>query len=315
MSEHVNIETVHFSAFALRSIDIDHPGYQLLLASIKEKGQLVPISVREKGGIYEIIDGNHRFEAMQQLGRITILVKIHTLTDAEVLVHQIIQSRQYVPIRMHEYTLQLKRILSYAPTLTLTALSVKLKRTCGWIREHLNLLRITDPSIQAKINIGHICLANAYAIAKLPAMEQLDWIYRAEHYSPDEFVPLVTMRFKGLVTMRFKGLVLAARRPVSTVHDEITVSRDQHPHNKMLVNVDYDNIRMKGTPIAEPLIRRGWDHVAGRQAPYSYCRGDVLVLYTGRHWAIDHRRVQKLGNLSFTTAIEAMEFIEEYFDA
>ena len=55
-----------------------------LTASIKEKGVLQPLLVREKGdGIYEIIAGERRFRAAKRAGLATIPVAIMNLTDAE----------------------------------------------------------------------------------------------------------------------------------------------------------------------------------------------------------------------------------------
>ena len=64
--------------------NFDDEALEGLTASIKEKGVLQPLLVREKGeGVYEIIAGERRFRAAKRAGLATIPVAIMNLTDAE----------------------------------------------------------------------------------------------------------------------------------------------------------------------------------------------------------------------------------------
>ena len=64
--------------------NFDDEALEGLTASIKEKGVLQPLLVREKGeSQYEIIAGERRFRAAKRAGLATIPVAIMNLTDAE----------------------------------------------------------------------------------------------------------------------------------------------------------------------------------------------------------------------------------------
>ena len=52
----------------------------------------------------------------------------------------------------------------------------------------------------------------------------------------------------------------------------------------------------------------GWDNVKD-----GYCQGDWLIKWTGKHWMVHHPEKTRLGNLDFTTALEAAEWIGETF--
>ena len=52
----------------------------------------------------------------------------------------------------------------------------------------------------------------------------------------------------------------------------------------------------------------GWDNVKD-----GYCQGDWLIKWTGKHWMVHHPEKTRLGNLDFTTALKAAEWIGETF--
>ena len=68
---------------------------------------------------------------------------------------------------------------------------------------------------------------------------------------------------------------------------------------------------------AEPLVRKGWDHVHGQGygASFAYCSGPWLVRFTGRVWKINHPEKMRLETMNFSCPTEAMVFIEENFHA
>ena len=58
--------------------DLDHDSYEALVASIRELGQLVPILVDQHG---QILDGNHRARAVQELGLRPVKRKVDVNDD------------------------------------------------------------------------------------------------------------------------------------------------------------------------------------------------------------------------------------------
>ena len=309
---------------AMRSVDRDSEAYQGLCASIRERGILTPISVRQREGYYEIIDGLHRYQAAKDCGISWIPCDIVKVNDDQILELQIMQSVHKIETRPYEYTQQLKRILARNPLLTITDLAKRLGKSTTWLNNRLMLTKIKSLRIRDLINVGKIPLSNAYALAKLSANEQINWIDRAQTQRPEEFIPGINARLQQVrhtnrIEKRFykgkmdakqglsprdtnqayiegytKGInrqltsyeLLHGRKPVSNPCHEITLSKP------------------------EPTIRKGWDRVHDHYG-HAYCRGDVLVHSTGNCWIIYHPEIRKLSSLSFKTAVEAQEFVEK----
>ncbi|NLA57840.1 MAG: ParB/RepB/Spo0J family partition protein [Firmicutes bacterium] len=65
-----------------------------LAASIKEKGVLQPIMVREKDGVFELVAGERRWRAAQIAGLVEIPAVVRELTDREVMEIALIENLQ-----------------------------------------------------------------------------------------------------------------------------------------------------------------------------------------------------------------------------
>jgi len=65
-----------------------------LKASIKEKGVLQPILVREKDGHYEVVAGERRLRAARELGLEEVPIILKNLTDQEALVIALVENIQ-----------------------------------------------------------------------------------------------------------------------------------------------------------------------------------------------------------------------------
>jgi len=209
--EVIALEMVRENPVALRTVNRQSEEYAGLVASIQEKGFLGAITVRKKVDeeskeeFFELIDGLHRFSAAKDAGLTEIKVDIVDLDDDKVLEAQIMANIHKVETRPIEYTQQLKRILSRNPLMTEAELAQKLGKSAQWVKERLNLTKITNEVIQNLINEGKIGLANAYALAKLPPEEMADFVDRAQTMAPDEFVPAVQTRVKEIREAKRKG--------------------------------------------------------------------------------------------------------------
>ena len=63
----------------------DQENLRELAASIKEKGVLQPVTVREKGEIFELVAGERRWRAAQVAGLSEIPAVVRELSDREVM--------------------------------------------------------------------------------------------------------------------------------------------------------------------------------------------------------------------------------------
>lgn len=204
---------------ALRSVDKQSEAYSNLVDSIRENGLLSAPTVRkQRDGSYELIDGLHRFTALQDLGIEEVTVILTDLDDDQVLVAQIITNIQRIETKPVEYSKQLLRILTRHPLMTEAELAVKLGRSPVWVKERLGLTKINDANIASLIDEGKITLSNAYALAKLPTEDQQDFLSRAMTMEPSEFVPAVNVRVKELKDAKAKGTDAAPAEFVPIPH-------------------------------------------------------------------------------------------------
>jgi hypothetical protein len=106
--------------------------------------------------------------------------------------------------------------------MTEAELATRLGKSPQWVSERLNLTRITNTTISGLINEGKIKLANAYALAKLPADEMAGFVDEAMTKQPDEFVPRVQARVKEIREAKRKGEDAAPAEFVAVAHCQKT---------------------------------------------------------------------------------------------
>jgi len=207
----IAISSIRENPVALRTVNRTSEEYQGLVSSIQTKGFLGAITVRPKTDdetgeeYYELVDGLHRFSASKDAGLEEINVDVTNLNDDQVLEAQIMANIHKVETKPVEYSQQLRRILARNPLMTEAELASTLGKSSAWINGRLGLNKITNDEIQKLVNEGKIKLANAYALAKLPAEEMANFTDRAMTEQPDVFVPQVNARVKELREARRKG--------------------------------------------------------------------------------------------------------------
>ncbi len=194
---------------ALRPVDKDSEEFLSLVESIKVKGILNPISVREvppapDGSkqvaadgtpLYALIDGLHRFTGAKAAGLTHIPVIVKDFDDAQVYEAQIVANVHKKETRPAEYAKAIQRIMGLYPTRTIAQQAAMLGKNPSWLKSILGLGQLTA-EIQALVNDGKINQANAFPLSRLPQSEQPDWVERAMTQKADEFVPSCQARVK-----------------------------------------------------------------------------------------------------------------------
>ncbi len=209
----IPLNRIRESAVALRAVDRKSGQYLELVDSIRKNGVMNAILVREikdqdSGEIlYGLIDGLHRFSGAQDAGLAEIPAQIRSMADAAVLEAQVIANVHKVETKPVEYAKQLMRILAQNPTLTMAELATKLAKSPAWLNDRLGLVKLPE-EIGKLVDEGRIILANAYALAKLAAIDTEEvsaFLDRAMTLSPQEFVPVATGRIKELRDLKRQG--------------------------------------------------------------------------------------------------------------
>ena len=130
-----------------------------LAASIEEKGIIQPLVVRPLGGgKYELIAGERRYRAAQQVGVSRVPVIVKETDDSESLEIALIENIQRQDLNPIEESLAYKELLS-KHQYTQDELAVKLGKDRSSIANSLRLLKLPDKIrnhlINNKISMGH----------------------------------------------------------------------------------------------------------------------------------------------------------------
>src|SRR5262245_37817198 len=117
----IPLDKIRENAVALRQVDRESEAYICLVDSVRNRGILNPILVREitnpESGetLYGLVDGLHRWNAAIDAGLKEIPVQIIDMNQAEVEEAQIIGNVHKIETRPIEYTRQLERLMARQP--------------------------------------------------------------------------------------------------------------------------------------------------------------------------------------------------------
>lgn len=209
--KHIPLSQIKPPKDALRKVNQTRPEYIELVGSVKDKGILNPILVREvkddTDTPYSIVEGLHRYSAASDAGLTEIPCQIMTMTEAETWEAQIIGNLHKIETRAAEYAAALARVMSANPTLTKKQLSAKLSKSTTWIDNQLKLTELPE-SAQKLINDGAITVSNGYTLANLAAVaeDEVDnFLNAAQTSSPSEFASRVDSRVRQIKAERKAG--------------------------------------------------------------------------------------------------------------
>ncbi|MCK9407871.1 MAG: ParB/RepB/Spo0J family partition protein [Bacteriovoracaceae bacterium] len=141
-------------------LDFDQRSLEELKQSIKQNGIIQPITVRKMiSGTYELISGERRVRASQELGKRTIPAYIITVeTDAEMLELGLIENLQRENLNPIEVSLSFKRLLDEC-NLTQDQVAEKVGKERSTVTNFLRLLKLPEKIRQGvrenKISMGH----------------------------------------------------------------------------------------------------------------------------------------------------------------
>lgn len=194
---------------ALRAVNRQDVDYLGLVDSIKNRGVLNPIVVRELTSdngdtIYGLVDGLHRYSGSLDAGLKEIPAQVINMSDGEVMEAQLTGNVHKIETKPVEYSKLLQKILAINPLRTMSELAARLNKSTTWLSERLRLTEL-HPSVQPLVDDGKINLSNAYLLAKLPKEEQLNFTDRAQTMTPQEFMPTVLTRKKEIDTAKRQG--------------------------------------------------------------------------------------------------------------
>ena len=207
--EYVPLSLIVESEVALRGVDKKSEDYLQLSQSVRANGVLEPILVREvkdPSGVlrYGLINGLQRYTASKDAGHTDIPAHIVDIDEADLMQAQIITNLHRVETKPAQYSVQLRRLISQNPLLTMRELANTLSVSTKWLDDRLSLVKL-HKNIQKLVDNDELKLANAYALAKLPVDEQLEFVDRALTEKSVEFTGIVAQRVKEIRDAKKQG--------------------------------------------------------------------------------------------------------------
>jgi ParB/RepB/Spo0J family partition protein len=208
--KNVAIGLVQENPEAIRVVNRQSESFLGIVDSIRSKGFLGTVTVRPVSieGVtnYIVVDGMHRFLAAKDAGLTEIPCNIASLSEAEAIEYSIMGNVHRVDTKPSEYRVGILKLLQMNPMMTESELAAKLDKSTAWVANTLRLNKIDNAEIIALVDSGEIGLSNAYALAKLPADEQVNFLTDAQTMAPDEFIPRVAERVNEIKDAKRKGL-------------------------------------------------------------------------------------------------------------
>jgi ParB family transcriptional regulator, chromosome partitioning protein len=134
-----------------------------LIESIRIHGILQPIAVRRKAGGFELISGERRWRASQELGLESIPVVIHEADDQRMLELALIENIQREDLNAIEKAKAYRQLIrEFNLTQEEAAQRLSVKRST--VANHLRLLDL-ESEIQDMVSAGQISMGHARALA------------------------------------------------------------------------------------------------------------------------------------------------------
>lgn len=171
---------------------------QQLVESVKERGVLTPITLRQKeDGRYEIVSGHRRKKACELAGFETVRAEVRDMTRDEAIIYMVesnFQRSQILPsekafsykMRLEAMNRQGKRSdLTSTPVVSKSRSNETLGDQTGESREQIRrYIRLTEliPEILEMVDAGKIAFRPAVEISYLTEVEQR-WLHEAMEYA------------------------------------------------------------------------------------------------------------------------------------
>lgn len=226
-----------------------------LKASIKEKGILQPILVREKNGYYEVIAGERRLRAAQALKLEEVPVVIKNVTDEEALVLALVENLQREELNPIEEAEAYKKLIeNFNYTHDTVAQSIGKERST--ITNLIRLLKLPE-DIQKNIFDGRISVGHARALL---AVESLSEKSRLASLIVDEGISV--RELEKIVSGQNKETIVAKKKKAS--QDIEILSLQEELQRALGTKVIIQHKKKKGKIVIEYYSLNDLDRIIGQ---------------------------------------------------
>jgi ParB family chromosome partitioning protein len=162
-----------------RGTKFEGPEFDELVASIKEKGVLMPVLAREVEGKFEVVAGSRRLRAATKAGLKEIPAKVAVLTDTEAQEAQIVENLQRADVHpLEEGEAYRKLIEQSSPRYDIRDVAAKVGKSESYIRQRLGLTNLS-PEAKTAFRKEEITAGQAVVIARLDGKHQEEALSKA----------------------------------------------------------------------------------------------------------------------------------------
>jgi ParB family chromosome partitioning protein len=171
--QEVKVSACYESETNPRGKDFEGKEFDELVASIREKGVLTAVLVRPRkkvGKDFEIVAGNRRFRAAQELKLETIPAQVQEMTDEEAAEAQIVENLQRADIHPLEEGEAYRRLIE-DKGYDVKNVALRVGKSETYVRGRLFLTNLIPPAAK-KYRNGDFTEGHAVLIAKLTPEEQ-----------------------------------------------------------------------------------------------------------------------------------------------
>ncbi len=124
-------------------LSIDMDAVKELSESIEELGLMVPILLAKKGERFEVVWGNRRFLAHKHLGKTTILAKVQTLTESQIIIMRATENIHREDITPIEEA-RIYQTLMQDEEMEIEEIARRMRKSPGIVRRRMDLLRMPE---------------------------------------------------------------------------------------------------------------------------------------------------------------------------
>jgi ParB family transcriptional regulator, chromosome partitioning protein len=149
--------------------DLDQQTISNLAASIKKHGVIQAISVRQKpDGRYEIILGNHRFQAAKKAGLKIIPVSIKNVDDNKALLLSLVENIQRLDMNPYKEGQIFNTIVNGNTGIkALMALSEEISKSIPYIQQRIHIFKNLNPTLSPELG-RTLTLTSAEMLCRQP---------------------------------------------------------------------------------------------------------------------------------------------------
>jgi ParB family chromosome partitioning protein len=182
-----------------RGDDFEGKQFDELVASIKEKGVLVPVLARlrpKDKWQYEVVAGNRRLRAAWEAGLKEIPAQVQEMTDAEAQEAQIVENLQRADVHPLEEGEAYRKLIEDGGR-TVKDVSVKVGKSESYVRQRLFLTNLSEKARKA-YRSGKMIDSAAVLVARLTPNNQDALLKEAGPYvleHPDDMKELIAEQF------------------------------------------------------------------------------------------------------------------------